>query len=437
MQWLDNYFQLTEHNTSLKTEIIAGITTFMTMAYIIVINPAILADGNGAGMDFNGVMAATCIASALATLLMALTARYPIALAPGMGLNAFFSFYLCGHLGIPWQTGLGMVFLSGSCFTLLTLLKVREMIVNAIPLSIKMATVVGIGIFIAFIGFKNAGIIADHPNTLVQMGELTQPATLTAIIGLAFTLMLMVRHIQGALLWGIIATGIIGAIFGVMKLPGQILALPIPEKPVFAKLDIASALQMQYLAPIIALLFVDMFDTIGTLLGVTENAQLLRDGRLERATPALLSDSLGTMAGSVCGTSTVTSYIESSAGVSAGGKTGLASVVTALLFLLALLFSPIAKMLGEVPATTAPALITVGFLMIGSIVKIAWEDYTEAIPAFLTIVLMPLTFSISHGLAIGFISYPFLKLAAGRGREVSGLVYVLAVIFLLKYSLLP
>jgi AGZA family xanthine/uracil permease-like MFS transporter len=453
---LDRFFHLKEYNTNVKTEFLAGVTTFMTMAYIIFVNPAILSSPFGAKMDFAGVMAATCIASALATLVMGLCARYPIAMAPGMGLNAFFSFTLCGAMKIPWEIALGIVFISAVlCFTLLSIFKVREMIMDAVPKSLKLATAVGIGLFIAFIGLKEAGIVVQDPNTLVTLGHfsvqdpnnvgqfLPNKPMLLALGGLLFTLILVARNVYGALLWGILATGALGLLCGVVQYQG-IVSTP-QFSGTFGKLDIMGALRWEYAAAIITLIFVDTFDTTGTLIGVGEKAGFLKDGKLERATPALLSDAAGSIIGAVCGTSNTTSYIESAAGVSAGGRTGLCNVFTALLFIAALFFAPLAQMLGGgfkvaegvyLYPVTAPALIIVGFLMMTCISKIAWDDYTEALPAFLTVLMMPLTFSISHGLGIGFISYPLLKLAAGKGKEVSWLVYLLAVAFILYFAVL-
>lgn len=441
---LERIFKLKENNTNLRTEFIAGVTTFMTMAYIVFVNPAILSSPYGAKMDFSGVMAATCLASAFATLLMAFIARYPIALAPGMGLNAFFSFNICAQMGVPWQTALGMVFLEGVIFTILTFLRIREMIIDAVPEGIKLATAVGIGLFIAFIGLKDAGIIAGDPNTFVTLGKLNSPPTLLSIFGLFITAILLSRRVRGAILMGIIITGIVGIMTGLIKFQ-KVFGLPNIE-PVFMKLDILGALKLKFLTTILILLFFDMFDTIGTLIGVGEQAGFIKEGKLPRATQALTSDAVGTVAGSMLGTSTVTSYIESASGIAEGGRTGLTGVFTALLFLGALFFSPLAAMFGSgieiekgvfLYPVTAPALIIVGCLMMSCVSRIDWKDYTEAIPVFLTIIVMPLTFSISHGLAIGFISYPVIKLFAGKGKEVHWLVYLLGIIFILRYIFLP
>ncbi len=456
MEFLDRIFRLRENKTNVRTEVLAGLVTFMTMAYIIFVNPAILKDG--AGMDFNAVMLATCVSAGLATLLMGFIARYPIALAPGMGLNAFFSYEICAGMGVDWRIALGVVFVSGFVFFILTLVRIREMIVHAIPPSLKFAIAAGIGLFIAFIGLKHAGIIADDPVTLVTIGDLQQPFTRVAIAGVALAAVLMVMRVKGAILISILATGVIGILAGLVQPPfpedvfrlpplesaGQILAslvgLPEIEQSAFMKLDVVGLFANIeiFIVPVLVLLFFDMFDTIGTLIGVSEQAGFLdREGRLPRASRALTADSVGTMVGAVMGTSTVTSYVESAAGVAEGGRTGLTNCVTALLFVLAIFFSPVVQMFGGHPFVTAPALLMVGVLMMGNIARVTWADLSEGIPAFLTVVLMPLTSSISHGLAIGFISYPILKLVCGKGRQVHWLVYVLGALFVARYIFLP
>ncbi|MBN2208846.1 MAG: NCS2 family permease [Candidatus Coatesbacteria bacterium] len=427
---LEKYFDLRANNTTVKTEITAGAVTFMTMAYIIFVNPTILSDAHGAGMSFSGVLVATCIASCLSSLLMGFLARYPIALAPGMGLNAYFSYVICGAMGVPWQVALGIVFISGLLFTILTLLRARQLIVDAIPDSLKLATAAGIGLFIAFIGLQHGGIVAADPNTFVTFGDLSRTPALVALFGLVFTSVLVARKVKGGILFGLLATGILAVISGLTKFKGVISA-PDFSSAMF-KLDIAGALSFDYVVPIIVLLFSDMFDTIGTLIGVGEQCGFVKNGKLPRINRALLSDAVGTMVGAVSGTSTVTSYIESAAGVIEGGRTGLAAIVAGLLFLVAMFFTPLAEAFAT-GAVTAPALVIVGCLMMQSVKKIKWDDFTEAIPAFLTIILMPLTFSIAHGLALGFISYPLVKLAAGRSKEVHWLVYVLAAIFVMRY----
>ena len=437
---LNRYFKIEESGSTIRTEIIAGVTTFMTMAYIIFVNPAILSQG--AGMDFNAVMVATCISAAAATMLMALLANYPIAQAPGMGINALFSYQICASMGVPWNIALGMVFLSGVLFILLTVVKLREVIFEAIPEGIKHGIAAGIGTFIAFIGLKEAGIVVPNASTFLTMGDLSTTPALVAIAGLLLTAVMMARRIKGAILLGIFCTGILGVITGLVEYKG--LVSPIPSlDPTWLKLDITGALSAAFIMPIFTILFLNMFDTIGTLIGVGEQAGLVINGKLPRAGRALFSDAVGTTLGSLCGTSPLTSYIESATGVSEGGRTGLTSVITALLLLLSLFFSPLATMFGGgyrgegcptlLHPITAPALIVVGSLMMQSIIKIRWTAPDEAIPAFLTIVTMPLTFSISNGLAIGFVSYPVIKLGCGKGKEVHWMVYLVSALLIALY----
>ena len=423
---ISRIFAVKSSGSTVGREVVAGLVTFMTMAYIIVVNPGILS--KGAGMDFNAVMLATCVAAAFGTFMMGIVARYPIALAPGMGLNAYFAYELCLKAKVPWQIGLGVVFVSGAVFTLLTLVRARELIVNAIA--------AGIGFFIAFIGLQHAGIIVANPKTLVELGDLHAPGTLVALAGIALIAIMMAMNVRGAILWGILATGVIAVLAGLIDAPEAIVGLPQIETRAMFELDIAGVFQNLhlYLAPILILLFFDMFDTIGTLIGVSEQAGLVdKDGKLPRINRALLSDSVSTMVGAAAGTSTVTAYIESAAGVSAGGRTGLANMVTGVLFLAAIFFAPLVGLLGSCDPITAPALIMVGVLMIRAVARISWDEITDAIPAFLTIILMPLTFSIAHGLAIGFISWPVVKIFGGKAREVHWLVYVLGAIFALRY----
>jgi AGZA family xanthine/uracil permease-like MFS transporter len=442
----DRFFRISERGSTVRREAIAGVTTFMTMAYIIFVNPSLLSSPAGAAMDFDAVMVATCLASAFATILMGALANYPIALAPGMGLNVLFSFGICGAMGVPWPQALGMVFWAGVIFTLLTFLKVREMIVDAVPDCLKFGAAAGIGAFIAFMGLKDAGIIAADEATFVTLGHIHDRPTLLALGGLFFTAGLMVRRVRGGILWGILATGAAGVLADVVQFEGVVSVAP-SIAPVFGKLDIAGALRVEYLEPIFVLLFFTMFDTIGTLIGVGEQAGLMVNGRLPGVSKALFSDAMGSTVGSAMGTSTVTSYVESAAGVAEGGRTGMANMVTAGLFIVAIFFAPVARMFGGGCAApgaegvllhpvTAPALIIVGSLMAKIMVRIDWEDYCQALPAFLTIIVMPLTHSISNGLAIGFITYPTVKLLAGRGREVHVLIYVLAILLILRYIFL-
>lgn len=437
---LDKLFQIREAGSTVRTEIVAGITTFMTMAYIIFVNPAILSQG--AKMDFDAVMVATCLSAAVATLIMAFLANYPIAQAPGMGINALFSFEICASMGVPWPVALGIVFISGMLLLFLTVVKIREMICYAIPEGMKYGIATGIGIFIAFIGLREAGIVVADPATFVTLGKLSAPPTLLAILGLLATAILMARRIRGAILIGMIITALLGVLMGIVTYKG--LVSPIPSMgPTWGKLDIRGALQPAYLTPMLTLLFLNMFDTIGTLIGVSEQAGMVKDGKLPRAGRALMPDAVGTTFGAVCGTSPITSYIESAAGVAEGGRTGLANIVTASLLLLALFFSPLASLFGGgylieangimLHPVTAPALIVVGSLMMQNVTHIHWMAPDEAIPAFLTIVVMPLTFSISNGLAIGFVSCPIIKLFCGKGGEVHWIVYLLSLLFVAGY----
>ena len=435
---IENYFDLKGLNTTIRTEVIAGLTTFMTMAYIIFVNPAMISQ---TGMDFGSAMAATCIAAAFATLMMGLYAKYPIAQAPGMGENAFFTYTVCLTMGISWQVALGCVFIEGLIFIILTLTKVRQALINAIPSGIRYATACGIGLLIAFIGLIDAGIVVRHPATLVTLGDIISLPTILAIFGLIVTGVLLVKNIRGAMLWGILITAVVGVPLGIVKYQGLV-SLPPSMMPTFLQMDIVGALKLGLFSVVFIFLFMDIFDTVGTLAGVSEIGGFMKHGKLPRAGRAMFSDAAGTCLGAACGTPTVTSYIESAAGITSGGRSGLASVVTGVAFLVALFFSPLVKMIGGgyqvspeviLRPVTAPALIIVGSMMLHSIAKIDWRDYTESIPAFMVIILMPLTFSIATGIAFGFISYAALKLFTGRGRQVSWLIYLLATLFILRF----
>ncbi len=436
-QALARFFDFAGTSTNFRREMIAGLTTFATMSYIIFVNPAIL---SAAGMDFGAVMVATCISSAIGTLLMAVLANYPIALAPGMGINAYFAFSVCQGLGIPWQTALAGVFFSGIAFILLAFFRFREKIISSIPDSLKNAIAIGIGLLIAFVGLKEGGIIAAHPATFVRLASLREPIALLTLFGLLLTAILLARRVVGALLLGIAATAILALLIGLVKFQG-VFSAPPSMAPTFLKLDLQSALNLGFITIILVFFFVDLFDTVGTLVGVGEPAGFLRNGQLPRGGRALMADAIATTAGAVCGTSTVVAYIESASGVAEGGRTGFANLVTAALFIIALFLSPLAQMIGggikvgnEIyHPITAPALIIVGSMMVQNVLHIDWKDFTEAIPAFLTLISMPLTFSIADGMALGFISYPIVKLAAGRGREISVAVYILMAVFLLRY----
>jgi AGZA family xanthine/uracil permease-like MFS transporter len=435
---LENFFKLKELHTNIRTEVIAGLTTFMTMAYIIFVNPAMISQ---TGMDFGAAMTATCISAGIATIMMGLYVNYPIALAAGMGENAFFTFTVCLTMGISWQVALGCVFIEGIFFIILTLTKIRQVLIDAIPASIRYAIACGVGLLIAFIGLIDAGLVVKHPSTLVTLGDVLSPAAMLAVLGLIVTSVLLVKKIKGGILWGILITAAAGMVFGIVKYQGFV-SMPPSMAPTFMKMDIAGALKFGLVSVIFVFLFMDIFDTVGTLAGVGELGGFMKAGKLPRAGRAMLTDAVGTCVGAACGTPTVTSYIESAAGIACGGRSGLTSVVTGLAFLLALFFSPLVKMVGGgyqasggaiLHPVTAPALIIVGSMMLHSITKIDWFDYTESIPAFLVIIMMPLTFSIATGVAVGFISYSAIKLFTGRGREVSWLVYLFAALFILRF----
>jgi AGZA family xanthine/uracil permease-like MFS transporter len=410
-----------------RQELVGGLTTFMTMAYIVVVNPQILAQ---AGMPAEGVVFATCISSAVASLVMGLYANYPIAMAPGMSLNAYFTYSVCLGMGIPWRTALGVVFFSGVLFVLLTVTRVREQIVNGIPNSLKHSTAAGIGMFIAFVGLRNAKLVVANPATFVGIGNISLPEVLAACFGIVLTLVLMARKVNGAILLGIAGTTLYGILRGLAHWPTAWLSIPHPGST-FLQLDLRAAMHLGLLEIVFAFLFVDLFDNVGTLLGVCEQGGFVKDGRIPRVGRALLADGVGTIFGALTGTSTVTSYIESAAGVAAGARTGLSNVAVAALFLMAVFFSPVA---GAIPAfATAPALILVGALMTQSIAHVAWADFTEAFPAFLTMLAMPLTFSIATGLSLGVIAYTIVKVGTGRYREVSVVLWILTALFILRY----
>ncbi len=449
---MQKYFEFEKLGTNYRKEIIAGITTFLAMAYILAVNPFML---SGADLPpdvkaaqyppFSAVFTATGLAAAIGTLVMAFVGRLPIAQAPGMGLNAFFTFTVVLTMGIPWQQALAGVFVSCTIFLILSLTGVREAIVNSIPQSLKYATSAGIGLFIAFIGLKNAGIIVGSPATIVALGHLSfhegmKPEeilaaknALLAVFGLIVTAVLISRKINAGIFYGMVITAVVGMIFGLVQLPTQIVSPPPSLAPTFGAAftyltDFDTLFSIKMLIVIFTFLFVDFFDATGTLLGVSSQAGLLKDGKLPRPGSALASDAIAGMAGAVLGTSTTTSYIESAAGVAAGGRTGFTSVVTGVLFLLALFFSPLLAIV--TPAVTAPALVIVGVMMAAHMTKVAWDQMEEALPAFLTILMMPLTFSIASGIAAGFIVYPITKLFKGQGRDVHPVMYVLFFVFL-------
>ncbi|UZE95396.1 NCS2 family permease [Alkalimarinus alittae] len=428
---LEKLFQLKEHGTDVKTEVIAGLTTFLTMAYIIVVNPDIL---SASGMDYGAVFAATCIAAAIGSLIMGLLANYPIALAPGMGLNAFFAFAVVQGMGHTWQVALGAVFLSGLIFFFLSIFKIREWIINSIPLSLRFGISAGIGFFLALIALKNAGIVVDHPATLVSFGDITSLPSLLTLGGFFMICALAYRRVTGAVMIGIITITVIALLLGMIEYKG-LASMPPSLAPTFMQMDIAGALNVGLVSIVFAFLFVDLFDTSGTLIGAAQQGKLLdKDGKLPRLGKALMADSVATMSGAALGTSTTTSYIESTAGISAGGRTGLTAVVVAILFLLCLFLSPIASI---VPAyATAPALLYVAVLMARGLSHVDWDDITEAAPAAVTALMMPLTFSIANGIAIGFITYTAIKLMSGKLSALNISLVLISALFVLKFIFL-
>lgn len=427
---MKNFFKLDENKTTVRTEIIAGITTFMTMAYILAVNPNIL---SATGMDKNALFTATALSALVATLVMALWAKLPFALAPGMGLNAFFAFTVVLGMGYSWQFALTAVFLEGVIFLILTAFNIRELIVNAIPMNMKHAISAGIGLFIAFIGMQNAGLIVNNDAVLVGLGDMGSPAVLVCLIGLVITGALLALKVKGALLIGIVVGTAIGIPLGVTTWPeGGLVAAPPSLEPILFKFDFSKVFTLDMLIVLFTFLFVDMFDTVGTLVGVSSKANMLdKDGKVPRVKQALFADAIGTTLGSMLGTSTVTTYVESASGVAEGGKTGLTSLSTAGMFLIALFLAPLFLMVPG--AATAPALILVGSFMMSPILKVNFEDYTESIPVFLTVIMMPLTYSIAEGIVFGMLAYVLLKALSGRIKEVSIVMWVLTVLFVLKF----
>ena len=426
---LEKLFQLKAHNTSLRTEVLAGLTTFLTMAYILFVNPAILGE---TGMDKGAVFVATCLAAAIGSALMGLIANYPIALAPGMGLNAFFTYTVVLTMGYTWQVALGAVFISATLFFLLSIFRIREWIINSIPLPLRSAITAGIGLFLALIALKEAGLVVDHPATLVGLGDLTAPGPLLAILGFVIIVALEARRVTGAVMIGILLVTAIAIALGVTPF-GGVLSMPPAITPTLLQLDIAGAFDIGMLSVIFAFLFVDLFDNTGTLIGVAKRAGLMgKDGHLPKMGRALIADSTAAMGGSLLGTSTTTSYIESAAGVAAGGRTGLTACVVAVLFLLSLFFAPLA---GTVPAfATAPALLFVAVLMTSGLAEIDWDDITVAAPVVITALSMPLTFSIANGIAFGFITWVVIKALAGRFKDINPALVVLAALFVIKFG---
>ncbi|TLS49317.1 NCS2 family permease [Paenibacillus antri] len=428
---METWFKLKERGTSAGTELLAGVTTFFTMVYIVIVNPGILSE---AGMDFQGVFIATVAASIIGTLIMGLASNYPIVIAPGMGLNAYFAFSVVGGEGLSWQTALGAVFVAGLLFVILSLTSFRYMLLDAIPDSLKHAITVGIGLFITFIGLQNAKIIVDSPATLLTLGTLTEPMTLLSIIGLAVSLALLSYRVKGYLFIGMVITAIIAGFMGMLELPEQFVSLPTGLSATAFQMDIGGVFTNGLYAIVFTFLLITLFDTTGTMLGVAEQAGLMKDGKFPRSRGALLADAVGTTSGAVLGTSPTSAYIESSAGVAVGGRTGLTAVTVSVLLALTLFFSPIVSVLASIPAITAPSLIIVGFLMISVVRKIDWNEFEVVFPAFLIIVLMPLTYSIATGIGVGFIAYPILKAVRGKWKDVHPMFYLFAVLFFVQLA---
>ena len=445
---LGGFFRFSERGANFRTEVLAGLTTFMTMAYIVFVNPAILGT-EGTGLPITGVFFATCVAASAASIAMGVFANYPLALAPGLGINAIVAFTLILELGLSWQQAMAVIIVEGLLVTVLVLTNLREAVMNAIPMSLKLAIAVGIGLFIAFIGLKNAGIVIQNPDTYLALGDFTQGPVLLALFGLVLSLALVARGMRGGILIGILLTGVVGMVFGIVPLPGGVVDFRFDTSTIGGGvLAVPEVLRISLVPVIFALFMTDFFDTMGTVIAVGQEAKLLDEsGRPPNLKSILLVDSLAAVGGGATGASSVTSYIESGAGVAEGGRTGLVSVVVGLLFLLALPFSPLVSVfVGSIPVpgpqgegqifvspVTAPALIVVGFLMMTAVRFIPWDDFDEAIPAFLTILTLPLTFNISYGIAFGFISYVLIKLSRGKPGEVHPLHYVFAVLFALTF----
>ena len=433
--FLSSFFKIEEKGSSIKNEFIGGLTTFMAMAYIIFVVPSMLSD---AGMPKEAAITATIVITAVISLGMGLWANFPVAVAPGMGITAFFAYYVCGAMGLSWQVALGAVFISGICFLILTVTRLRQLIIDSVPMDMKYAIVVGIGMFIAFIGLKNCGIIVDNPATFVGLGDLSQPGAFLAVVGICIIGAMIARDMAGAIIVGILAVTLLGMVIGAVAVPASladVASFSFPSMaPIFMEMDVLGAVNYGLLSIIFTLTIVDLFDNIGTLIGLSRKANLMQeDGHIPNLDKALITDSVGTMVSACFGTTTATSYIESAAGIAAGGRTGLTAVVTALLFLVALVFAPL---VGIVPSfATAPALIVVGALMMQEVVHIKFNDFTIAVPAFLTIIMMPLTYSIASGFGFGFISYALLKTLAGRYKEVSPVMWVICVCFGINFFL--
>ncbi len=424
---LSKLFGFNPKLSTVRTEVMAGLTTFLTMAYILAVNPNILSE---TGMDKGAVFTTTVVISAIATMFMGLYAKMPLALAPGMGLNAFFAYTVCMIMGYTWQFALTAVFLEGLLFLLLTVTNLREKIVEVIPKTLKNAIGAGIGLYIAFIGLKSAGIIVDNPATLVSLGDITSGAPLLGLIGIVITAVMLVFNVKGALLWGIILTALIGIPMSVTRFDG-VFSVPPAIDPIFLKFEWAHVFTKEMAIIVFTFLFVDLFDCIGTVIGVTERAGMVKDGKIPRLKEIFMTDSLATTLGAIMGTSTVAVYVESAAGVNEGGRSGLTAFVTGVCFLVALFFAPL--FLAIPAAATAPVLVLVGLMMMGAVVKIDFNNYAESVPAFICIIMMPLTYSISDGIVLGHLSYIFINLCSGNYRKMTIGMYVLAAFFVLKF----
>lgn len=430
---MEKWFKFAERKTSLSTEILAGVTTFVTMAYIVVVNPAILSN---AGMDFNAVFIATIVATMIGTLIMGIFANYPIAIAPGLGMAPYFAFGVVVAMGVSWEKALGAVFIASVLFIILSLTNLRNVLIDAIPASLKQGISAGIGLFITFIGLQHANLIVDSPSTLVAMGSLTDPVALLTIVGLLLTLALMVYQVKGAIFAGMVITALIAYFQGMMTVPDSFVMMPTGLENTLLKMDLAGVFDSGLYAVIFTFLIVTLFDTTGTMIGIGEQAGLIKNGKFPKIKSALLADSVASTIGAMTGTSPTSCFVESGTGVAAGGRTGFTAVVVAVLFALLLFFAPVAQMLASVPAITAPALIIVGFFMMDNLRKIDWSNLEEAFPAFLVLFLMPISYSIATGVGVGFIVYPLLKILRGKAAEVHPLMYVFQILFIIELGFL-
>ncbi len=430
---LNDKFKFSERNTTLSTEIIAGITTFVTMSYIVIVNPSVL---QKAGMDFNGVFIATILAAIIGTLIMGLAANYPIAIAPGLGMNAYFAFVIVIGMGIPWQSALGSVFIASVVFLLLSLTKFRQALIDAIPTSLKAGISAGIGLFITFIGMQNAHLVAPSPATIITMGNFAEPVAYMTLIGLFITIVLLVNNVPAAIFLGMIITAVISFCMGFIVPPASIFSLPSGFDNTFMQLSIVNSFSPNLFAIIFTFFLVTLFDTTGTMIGIAEQAGLMKNGQFPNVRSALLADAVASTFGALFGTSPTSAYVESGAGVAAGGRTGFTSVVVAIMFFFMLFLAPIAQVLASVPAVTSPALIIVGFLMMRSLNQIDWTDIEESLPAFFILFWIPLSYSITNGVGAGLISYPLIKIFRGRIRDVHPLLYVFMILFIIQFVMM-